>query len=87
MNMFEDYMTPVDRKEDAKAVAEMLESVMPNCSASDEKTCANMPSLAMVYSPEQYWRNIYEPSEALDRGTLFSELYVPLEREKGWQKK
>ena len=35
-------------------------------------------SLAMVYSPRQYWRDVYSPVEALDRGTLFAELDKPL---------
>ena len=35
-------------------------------------------SLAMVYSPRQYWRDAYSPVEALDRGTLFAELDKPL---------
>ena len=35
-------------------------------------------SLAMVYSPRQYWRDAYSPAEALDRGTLFAELDKPL---------
>ena len=35
-------------------------------------------SLAMVYSPRQYWRDVYTPAEALDRGTLFMELDKPL---------
>lgn len=35
-------------------------------------------SLAMVYSPRQYWRDAYTPAEALDRGTLFKELDKPL---------
>ncbi|MBR4770431.1 MAG: spore coat associated protein CotJA [Clostridia bacterium] len=35
-------------------------------------------SLAMVYSPRQYWRDAYSPAEALDRGTLFMELDKPL---------
>ena len=35
-------------------------------------------SLAMVYSPRQYWRDEYTPAEALDRGTLFRELDKPL---------
>ena len=35
-------------------------------------------SLAMVYSPRQYWRDAYSPAEALDRGTLFRELDKPL---------
>ncbi len=35
------------------------------------------PSLAMVYSPEQCWQGILEPSEALAHGSLFSELVKP----------
>lgn len=35
--------------------------------------------LAMVYSPHQCWRMLYSPSEALGHGTLFEELYKPLE--------
>ena len=35
-------------------------------------------SLAMVYSPVQVWRDIYDPECALERGTLFAELDKPL---------
>ena len=35
--------------------------------------------LAMVYSPCQAWRGAYTPEVALERGTLFSELDLPLE--------
>lgn len=35
-------------------------------------------SLAMVYSPMQMWRDIYEIDCALERGTLFAELDKPL---------
>ena len=87
MNIFEDYMTPLDRKEEAAAVAAVLESAIADCGGNVQGSTCSMPSLAMVYSPEQVWRNIYEPSEALDRGTLFAELYFPLAREKGWPSK
>ncbi len=33
--------------------------------------------LASVYSPIQHWRELYEPDEALERGTLFKELDLP----------
>ena len=33
--------------------------------------------LASVYSAIQHWRNLYEPEEALQRGTLFKELDLP----------
>lgn len=35
-------------------------------------------SLAMVYSPIQVWRDIYDMDYALERGTLFAELDKPL---------
>ncbi len=35
--------------------------------------------LAMVYAPYQQFRGIYKCCEALERGTLFSELYLPFE--------
>ena len=35
--------------------------------------------LAMVYSPKNEWRMIYTPSDALRHGTLFEELYKPLD--------
>ena len=44
-----------------------------SCAGGEE-----MASLAMVYSPRQYWRDAYSPAEALDRGTLFRELDKPL---------
>ena len=33
--------------------------------------------LASVYSPCQEWRNLYSPTNALLKGTLFSELDLP----------
>ena len=35
--------------------------------------------LAMVYSPYQCWRMLYGEMDALEHGTLFEELYKPLE--------
>ena len=43
-------------------------------------TCQNeekMPSLAMVYAPKQIFKDLYEPNEALERGTLFRALDLP----------
>lgn len=37
------------------------------------------PSLAMVYSPFQEFENLYEPEEALTRGSLFVDLDLPFE--------
>ena len=45
---------------------------------SGQGDCAAV-QLAMVYSPFHCWRMLYSPEEALKRGTLFEELYKPLE--------
>ena len=54
-------------------------SAMPNCNACPYPPSPTMPSLAMVYSPEQAWRCLYECSAALHAGTLFQELDKPFE--------
>ena len=57
-----------------------------NCRGERESTPFNQNNgelrysqLAMVYSPSQQWRMLYTPEEGLTRGTLFEELYKPLE--------
>lgn len=40
--------------------------------------------VAMVYAPCQVFRGIYDPATALCRGTLFTELDLPLGREGGF---
>ena len=40
--------------------------------------CATV-QLGMVYSPFQCWRMTYSKEDALKHGTLFEELYKPLE--------
>ena len=40
-------------------------------------------SVAMAYVPWQQWGNIYDPKEALKRGTIFAELDLPFEASKG----
>ena len=39
--------------------------------------------IAMAYVPWQKWQMIYEPKEALKRGTIFKELDLPFEATKG----
>lgn len=39
--------------------------------------------LAMVYAPCQSFRGLYDPATALHRGTLFTELDLPLGCERG----
>ena len=36
-------------------------------------------SLAMVYSPYQHWRNLYDEVDGFARGTIFRELDKPFE--------
>ncbi len=54
----------------------------PNTAPARETACRiptleDAPSLAMVYSPYQKWRKIYDPVKALSRGTQFAELDKP----------
>ncbi len=36
------------------------------------------PSIAMVYAPRQCWRNLLDPASGLAKGSIFSELILPL---------
>lgn len=53
------------------------------CAAADRSRCmsycagSNYPSLAMVYSVNQCWKDINDGSEGFERGTIFSELNKP----------
>lgn len=38
--------------------------------------------VGMAYVPYQQWKNVYEPSVALDRGTVFEDLDKPFLGEK-----
>ena len=58
----------------------------PPCDGGEESRpmpappCAmtpGMPSLAMVYSPVQCWREVLEPADALRAGSQFTELLLP----------
>jgi len=45
------------------------------CISGNQTTRLKGYPLAMVYSPNQDWCDIYEPDMALKQGTLFSTLY------------
>ncbi len=57
----------------------------PSCNGNDTNApgecpvTIGAPSLAMVYSPKQCWRNILDNESALANGSLFAELIKPLE--------
>ena len=40
-------------------------------------SCLDSLPLAMAYVPMQKWGELYTPSVALDRGTMFPELDLP----------
>lgn len=42
-------------------------------------TCLDAKPLAYVYAPDQMFRLLYSANEALKHGTLFEELYKPME--------
>ena len=50
----------------------------PDELAAAHKACSRH-QLGMVYSPYQCWRMLYSADDALNHGTLFEELYKPLE--------
>ena len=47
-----------------------------------DKSCPTSipaPSIAMVYAPKQCWRKLLDPAQGLSKGSIFSELILPLE--------
>ncbi len=48
------------------------------CPETDAATLHDKP-LAYAYVPIQRWRMLYPASTALDKATLFEELYMPIE--------
>ena len=74
MNPYDAFMSPADRAACRCAEAEAVPTAaMPDTGAA----CTEMPSLAMVYAKLQRFDGVYEPGEALARGTLFSALDKP----------
>lgn len=49
---------------------------------TNQPTCANMPSLAMVYSPVQAFHKLLTPTQGLSQGSIFEELILPFEGDK-----
>lgn len=54
------------------------EPKMNGCYENDEATLHDRP-LAYAYVPIQRWRMLFPEGEALSHGTLFEELYKPME--------
>ena len=51
-------------------------------SFSVEAACHGEKKLARAYVPMQRFENIYEPHEALRRGTIFKDLDLPMSRKR-----
>ena len=53
---------------------------MPNMNGScGVHDCLSDRPLAYVYAPDQHFRMLYSAADALRHGTLFEELYKPME--------
>ena len=50
-----------------------------NHSCGGTGNCLDSMPLAYVYAPNQHFRMLYSANEALKHGTLFEELYKPME--------
>ncbi len=50
-----------------------------NHSCGGTGTCLDYKPLAYVYAPNQMFRMLYSANDALKHGTLFEELYKPME--------
>ena len=53
-----------------------MRNMVPQMSDCSNLNIENMP-IAIAYVPFQQWQNIYEPRQALQRGTIFKELDLP----------
>ena len=51
----------------------------PQNGCSGRQNSSEGRQLSMVYSPYNEWRMLFSPEEALTNGTLFEELYKPLD--------
>lgn len=56
---------------------------MSGCGRNDGGWGLKSHPLAMVFSPLQEFHELYSPEKALERGTIFSELDLPFDGNKG----
>ena len=67
---------PVMENVSPQTVGDMTENG-ENGQTAPFSSCLNACSLAMVYSPEQEWKDLFPVGKALGKGTLFQELDKP----------
>ncbi len=64
-------------------LTDMLETASSQVPCSDCRKNSEMSAfpaqtpVGMAYVPYQQWKNVYDPSVALDRGTVFEDLDKP----------
>lgn len=81
MNNRNDSRRPICLRDMEDCNMQMNLSEFVGMSPSYNEDIDNKP-IAMAYVPWQKWRMLYEPKEALKRGTLFKELDLPFEAAK-----
>lgn len=71
---------------ESPVLPEMPDGNRPSCDGSygdmENGMCpthVHAPSLAMVYSPKQCWRNLLDLHAGLNHGSIFAELILPFE--------
>ncbi len=67
----------MEKNENGYSRSGLPENTAPSCPVRETDDV----QLAMVYSPYQYFCHLYTPEDALSHGTLFEQLYKPLETE------
>ena len=67
---------PVMESVSPQTVGDMTENG-ENGQTAPFSSCLNACSLAMVYSPEQEWKDLFPVGKAIVKGTLFQELDKP----------
>ena len=81
MKVAADLTLAAKMKKTRKSKMERNEHGMPRVTSPCDPQNDPLDSLPLGYSytPIQRWRMLYRPAEGLSRGTLFEELYKPME--------
>lgn len=57
-----------------------------DCACNTDKAYLHDMPLAMAYVPWQEWKQVYEPCQALEAGTIFPELNLPFLGRSVWKR-